>query len=212
MTLPCNVSSTGTACKLKFPKLLFCLQPFTLAVTFTSLPKKPNPASNSRISTYLFASIPIWHARVDSCGVESAMLWDIRRYIHLQLASNISILASTCSLHKMGSSPADLLTNQAVLKHEVHCHTLWALPVGIEPATPQSRAVALPTAPQIPPCNLSGVSHLVVNVYYLKKPRICHFLLPHVCSFIWSRTKSYFFPQWLLSPRQPLRAWGIELV
>jgi hypothetical protein len=45
------------------------------------------------------------------------------------------------------TSPADLLTNQAVLDPKVHCHTSRALLVGIEPVTPQSRAVALPTTP-----------------------------------------------------------------
>ncbi len=49
-----------------------------------------------------------------------------------------------------GGSPADLLINQAVLNPKVHSHTSRAPPVGIEPTTPQSQAVALPTTPQIP--------------------------------------------------------------
>jgi hypothetical protein len=47
--------------------------------------------------------------------------------------------------------PADLLTNQAVLKQMVHCHTARAPPVGIKPMS-LAKAVALQTAPQIPSC------------------------------------------------------------
>jgi hypothetical protein len=50
----------------------------------------------------------------------------------------------------MGGSPADLLTNQAVLNPKVHSHTSRAQPVEIKPATPKSQAVALPTTPRIP--------------------------------------------------------------
>jgi hypothetical protein len=49
-----------------------------------------------------------------------------------------------------GGSPADLLTNQAVLDPRVHGHTSRAPQVGIEPASPQTQAFALPTTPQIP--------------------------------------------------------------
>jgi hypothetical protein len=48
---------------------------------------------------------------------------------------------------EMEGSPADFLTNQAILKQKVHCHTSMATPVGIEPVTPQLQAVALPTTP-----------------------------------------------------------------
>jgi hypothetical protein len=46
--------------------------------------------------------------------------------------------------------PADLLTNQTVLNPKVHGHTSRAPPVGIEPTSPPTQAVALPTKPQIP--------------------------------------------------------------
>ncbi len=45
--------------------------------------------------------------------------------------------------------PADLLTNQAVLDPKVHGHTSRAPPVGIEPTSPPTKVVALPTKPQI---------------------------------------------------------------
>ncbi len=46
--------------------------------------------------------------------------------------------------------PADLLTNQTVLDPKVHCHTLRAQQVGIEPTSHPTKGVALPTKPQIP--------------------------------------------------------------
>jgi hypothetical protein len=46
--------------------------------------------------------------------------------------------------------PADLLTNQTVQDPKVHCHTLRAQQVEIEPTSPPTRVVALPTMPQIP--------------------------------------------------------------
>ncbi len=46
--------------------------------------------------------------------------------------------------------PADLLTNQTVQDPKVHCHTSRAQQVGIEPTSPPTKAVALPTKPQIP--------------------------------------------------------------
>ena len=46
--------------------------------------------------------------------------------------------------------PADSLTNQAVLDQKVHGHTSRAPPVGIEPTSPPTKVVALPTKPQIP--------------------------------------------------------------
>ena len=51
--------------------------------------------------------------------------------------------------------PADLLTNhwQTVQDPKVHGHTSRAQQVGIEPTSPPTQAVALPTKPQIP--NLS---------------------------------------------------------
>jgi hypothetical protein len=49
--------------------------------------------------------------------------------------------------------PADLLTNQTVLDPKAHCHTLRAQHVGIEPTSPLTKVVALPTKPQIPHTN-----------------------------------------------------------
>ncbi len=46
--------------------------------------------------------------------------------------------------------PADLLTNQTVLDPKVHCHTSRAPQVGIEPTSPPTKVVAVPTQPQIP--------------------------------------------------------------
>ncbi len=50
--------------------------------------------------------------------------------------------------------PADhdfkLLTNQTVLDPKVHCYTSRAPQVGIEPTSPPTQVVALPTKPQIP--------------------------------------------------------------
>ncbi len=45
--------------------------------------------------------------------------------------------------------PADLLTDQTVLDPKVHCHTWRAQQVGIEPTSPLTKVVALPTKPQI---------------------------------------------------------------
>ena len=46
--------------------------------------------------------------------------------------------------------PADLLNNQAVLDPKVHGHTSRAQPVGVEPTSPPTKVVALPTKPKIP--------------------------------------------------------------
>ena len=51
--------------------------------------------------------------------------------------------------YKNWGCPADLLTNQTVLNSKVHGHTSRAPPVGIEPTSPPTQAVALPTKPQI---------------------------------------------------------------
>ena len=45
--------------------------------------------------------------------------------------------------------PADLLTSQAVLNLTVHGHTSRAPPVGINPTSPPTKVVALPTKPQM---------------------------------------------------------------
>ncbi len=53
-------------------------------------------------------------------------------------------------LFKNWGCPAELLTNQTVLDPKVHCHTSRAAQVGIEPTSPPTKVVALPTTPQIP--------------------------------------------------------------
>ncbi len=57
-----------------------------------------------------------------------------------------SVIRVSCSAQPIGGSPADLLTNQAVLNQKVHGHTSRAPPVGIKPATPQLQAFAKPTS------------------------------------------------------------------
>ncbi len=64
------------------------------------------------------------------------------------------IQAYTCNTgNKNWGCPADLLTYQTVLNPKVHGHTSRAPPIGIEPMSPPTQAVALPTKSQIPTGN-----------------------------------------------------------
>ncbi len=65
--------------------------------------------------------------------------------------SNLGSLAHFETMSKINwGCPDDLLTNQMVLDPTVHCHTSRAAQVGIEPTSPPTKVVALPTKPQIP--------------------------------------------------------------
>ncbi len=75
--------------------------------------------------------------------------WDAEMCVQLHECSSsgnqaeFSVFLHTVAMNE--SCTADLVTNQAVLDPRVHCHTSRVPQVGIEPASPQTQAVALPT-------------------------------------------------------------------
>ncbi len=93
-------------------------------------------------------SLTLYRIRYAGNSVRNQMVASMACISHLSFSAALKFLFKY--VYKNGGSPADLLIDQAVLNPKGHGHTSRAQQVGIEPTTPQSQAVALPTTPQIP--------------------------------------------------------------